>query len=246
MLEHKNYKEAGELLFTALAGGAPGFVARVAITPAQADFADKLATQRAVLAKLAMQRTTRDYDAAIETAERDPARLASDRRAMLAELLVADVLHCARRAFSSTALVSVLPDASADLRVAGKLFDVKAAGQCSLRWSRGPLTNRYYDDSAVTINSWYHASYCEEPDFAGYVCVYVYVEDDVPYAADFFYIERSGVGSLRPGRLPGAKQDYYHCSLSFPDDLHDARLFERVEQIVYKSSPVQYSAEHDK
>lgn len=215
-----DYKEAGTLLADALKHERAGFVARIAISREQADFAAGLAYYRRGLARLSLQRGHRDYAAAVTVGAHDLAQLATEKRAMLAEMLVADVLTVARIPFRNQSYVDHRPAAAADLCLYEREYDIKAAGQVSFEWSHGPARDRFSDDSCITINRCSHEHYCASPAFAGYVCVYVYVRNEVPYAADLFVCTVDSVGELRTASIPGVRDmSYYSPALPFPDAL---------------------------
>lgn len=227
-----DYKDAGAKLADALNNERAGFVARVSISPEQAEFAAGLAYYRRGLAKLSTQRgSRRDYAAATSlTTPADHAQLATDKRAMLAEMLIADLLTVARVPFKNQSYVDHRPAAAADLLVFDREYDIKAAGQVSYYWSHGPARDRYSDDAGVTINRGSHESYCASPAFAGYVCVYLYVRNEMPYAADVFVCPADAVGELHSASIAGWKDmSYYKPALPFPDRLRDEDWHARIE-----------------
>lgn len=217
-----DYKDAGAKLADALKNERAGFVARVSISPEQAEFAAGLAYYRRGFAKLSKQRgAERNYAEAnaVITAD-DKSQLATDKRAMLSEMLIADLLTVARVPFKNQSYVDHLPASAPDLLVFDREYDIKAAGQVSYYWSHGPARDRYSDDAGVTINRGAHENYCASPAFAGYVCVYLYVRDELPYAADVFVCPADAVGELHTASIAGWKDmSYYKPALPFPDDL---------------------------
>lgn len=224
---------ASASLLEALKSGSPGFIARLAIPRAQADLAFMTAQVRRSFAKLANQRHgERNYDTACEAPEasREKARLCTDRRAVLAEMLIADVLSATSADFALQPLVSHKIEPGADLSVLNKHFDVKSAGQLSPRWHGALYSGRAADDAQFIVNCQHHAGYCKDPQFEGYLCVYVYMHDDQPVAADIFYFSRAQLNSAtkHESRLaPGAAMSYYSLQLPFPDSKHSEQLPER-------------------
>lgn len=217
-----DYKAAGAMLADALKNDRAGFIARVAIAKDQAEFAAGLANYRRGLAKLSKQRcAVRNYaEANAVLTAADKAQLATEKRAMLAEMLVADMLTIACVPFKNQSYVEHVPAPEPDLMLFEREYDIKASGQVSYAWSHGPARDRFSDDAGVTINRGSHDNYCARPAFAGYVCVYIYVLDETPYAADVFYVPADEVGKLRTASIDGWKDmSYYKPALPFPDGL---------------------------
>lgn len=233
-MENSTLKEASALLVHALQAEKGGFVARVAVSLAQAELAAQTAQVRRAFAKLANQAAdNKDYERACAApySARESARLCTDRRALLSELVVHDVLAASGELFRMQPIVSFNIEPAADLEFADRTFDIKSAGQLSSRWHGAAHTGRARDDVMFLVNCGHHAKYCEVESFGGYVCVYFYMQEGAPVAADIFYITRSMVEGARKceGTISsGADMSYYSLMLPFPDDRHVQGVDERL------------------
>lgn len=218
---------AGKALLEAINTNKLGFVARVNIVPGQADAANSAALLRRALSKRHGTKQRLDYTQAVaaRNTDYDRGQIASDRRGVLAELLVADMLHAADApGLAVQPLVDYAPQPGIDIRVAGKAYDVKAAGQTSAAWSHQGARGRFNDDNYININNEGHVKYLADADFAGYICVYVYVENEQPAAADVFIFSKDNLGQRYAGTISNGFNDkdmrFYRLAFKFPDDLH--------------------------
>lgn len=220
-------KEAGALLVSALRSGATGFIARVTVPPFQRRLAIELATSRRVLAKLWGMETRREY----ATAYQDPVsayeqgRLRADRRGILAELIVGDLIRLSGADESSYAfqpLVSFKPESEPDIQFEGKLYDVKSASQAAADWSPNPVSSegRFRDDRGVAVNEKDHSNYMLTLGSVGYVFVYFYVEAGEPVSADVFVytLEQVSAVPVTPGSKNCREKDYRLYPVAFPDN----------------------------
>lgn len=227
-MQTTDYREAGRRLAAALTNNRPGYIARLRVTKGHREAAVKLAECRRLMAKVAGQRGFRNYETAAATPDTDyeRSRFYSERRGLLAELLVDDMLSLAGIEHSMQALVSHTTEPGADLSFGGFRYDVKAGGQLSFQWSPAPHTGRFSDDQGVAINYGDHLKYALEPGAAGYICMYFYMQDDVPVAADVFFHTMAQVAELplrgAAGSCPtyGKDRRHYLMTLDFVDDLH--------------------------
>lgn len=184
------YAAAGNQLHYALATETSGYICTVEINAAQLEIAASLATHRRTRAKLAMQQGARDYAAAahIPNTPTDQAAMASDRRGLLSELLVGDVLGSAGVQHSMQALVSHRAEPGADLTLGSSCYDVKSASGLSADWSPAGHQGRTSGDRYFICNEAAHHGYTAMPSFAGYVCVYFEIENGAPVRGSLYYV----------------------------------------------------------
>lgn len=227
------FAEAGKLLVEAIKNDTTGFVARVNVLPGQAAAAEAAAVLRRTLARRHSTKSRLNYEqaAAVGADVREHANLAADRRAMLSELLVADVLDAAKApGLQVQPLVAHKPQPGLDVRVLGKAYDVKAAGQMSLRWSHQGARGRFVDDRSININNGCHEAYMSDAAFAGYICVYVYMAGEQPVAADIFIFSSDALGDLNDGTITSdfvEDMRYYQIVLPLPDKRNSIDYAER-------------------
>lgn len=219
-----SYTDAAEALLNSLNESRPGFIARIDLSGGQLELAEMLAKSRRTLAKLSQQRGPRNYQRALAAPSdsSEISRLAADRRGVLAELLVDELLSLTAARYELQPYVSQKPVGGLDLDLGGKRYDVKAAGQMSAAWSPAAAAGRLIDDRLITVNAGDHARYIRA-GLAGYVCVYFYMRDGVPFSADLFLFTAAQVASLPVHEPPahssrGSKDMRYHSlALPFPD-----------------------------
>lgn len=233
------YKEAGKALRSALEEQRFGFVARVSVQPGQAALATLLAEARRAYAKLSLPgNDNRNFDAALKI--RDQHQLGnffSDKRAMLAEIVINELLYlgAGRGNYSMQPFVDTLPAPGADVIIKSREYDIKSASQVSALWSTRPVVkNQFVDDRAMTINGVSHADYAANANFSGYICVYFYIDDEMPEAADVFVIPSDNLGELQQPTIQGSTgyrdMRYYTIQLPFPDALHRTNFEARKER----------------
>ena len=220
-----SYPAAAQALLNALSESTPGFIARIDLSAGQLELSEMLAMSRRTLAKLSQQRGARNYHRAL-AAPSEPAelsRLAADRRGVLAELLVDELLSLGEAEYTLQPYVSNKPAGGLDLALGGRLYDIKSAGQLSALWSPA-AAGRRADDRLITINAGDHARYREE-GLGGYICLYFYMRAGVPAAADLFLFTADQVASL-PVQYPPAHclrgprdMRYHSLAIPFPYDI---------------------------
>lgn len=229
---------AAEKLLTALIENKTGFVARVELQPAMLAVAESTALARRVCARLTKQRGERDYAKASRVPPgSEYGQLAADRRGVLAELLVGDLLALADADFDMQPLVSHRTQPGADVIVAGRKFDIKSASQASADWSPGPAgSGRFTDDRLMLLNTIEHERYCRDDAHRGYISVYFYMRDGKPWAADVFYFSIADIehATHNAGTWPyvSARMNYMSLPLPFPDSLYSDGRFERIESLL--------------
>lgn len=228
-----SFAEAGKALAEAVKNNRTGFVARVNLKAGMAALSNHHAIGRRAQARIHMAGGNIDYMAAatIGTDPEEVAAMASERRAVLSEMLVYDVLRAARVPFRRNAFVDHVPMPGCDLEVVGCSLDIKAAGQASVAWSHQGARGKLLDDRNININYNAHEGYCAQSNFAGYVCVYFYIVAEEPIAADIFVIGLDGMGEVHSGSIVGnSHRDmrHYRIALPFPDsrysDMHGERI----------------------
>lgn len=233
-VESENIHAASEKLVKAISEKRPGFVTRIAVPAEQASFAEGAAWLRRVAAKLANQgKFTKNYKSAAlrPTTPAEQSRLCTDRRAVLAELAIGDLLFAADPDTSLQPLVSHKPEPGADAVFQGVKFEIKSAGQICSDWHGCLYNGRRRDDMNVMINCIHHGKYIADGGFGGYICTYLYVHNDAPSELDVYFFPAEHVSklSVQPGRLAGGSaQDYYSIRLPFPDALHAQGLESRI------------------
>lgn len=236
-MQAMTFQEAGKALVDAMNNERSGFVARVDVIPGQAAAAESAALLRRILARRHSTKARIDYAQAafIGTDAGELGQMAAERRAMLSELLVADVLDAVKApGLAVQPLVAHKPQPGLDVRVAGKAYDVKASGQMSVLWSHQGARGRFADDRHVNFNNGCHEAYMADAAFAGYICVYIYVVDEVPVSADIFLVGLDGMGELHASTITNQYVDdlrYYKVSLPFPDSRHSADYSARLASI---------------
>lgn len=242
MLNNQNRKRAGELLVYALRNKKTGFITRVSVPPALVSLAYDMGRCRRAMAKLTNQSGYRDYARATEepTDERERARICTERRGILAELVIGGLFDLSgAKDYALQPLVSHTSEPGADVRLDGLLYDIKAAGQLSAEWSAGPEGgSRLEDDNNISINHVDHCDYLMEVGAAGYISVYFYIENGVPVAADIFFNTMEQVSAL-PIRYPrncwkyGNKDMRYRLlPLSFPDERQSEGFEQRMASVL--------------
>ena len=231
------YAEAGKALVDAINNERAGFVARIEVLPGQAATADMAAVLRRTMARRHSTKARLDYSQAafVGTNAGELGQMAADRRAMLSELLVADVLVAAKApGFEVAPLVAHKPQPGLDVKVAGKSFDVKACGQMSVLWSHQGARGKFADDRHVNFNNGCHEAYLADAAFSGYICVFVYVLDEQPVAADIFLVNLDSLGELHASTITNPFVDdlrYYKVALPFADNRHSADYAARLASI---------------
>lgn len=219
-----SYQAAATALLNALHESRNGFIARIDLTAGQLELAEMLAMSRRTLAKLSQQRGPRNYQRALAAPDdsREISRLAADRRGVLAELLIDELLSLNDTDYTLQPYVAQKPVGGLDLDLGGRLYDIKSAGQMSAAWSPAAAAGRFVDDRLITVNAGDHARYIRE-GLAGYVCVYFYMRDGVPFSADLFLFTAAQVASLPvqepPAHSASPHKDmrYHSLALPFPD-----------------------------
>lgn len=236
-MQAMTFQEAGKALLDAINNERSGFVARVDVLPGQAAAAESAAVLRRIMARRHSTKARLNYTqaAVVGTDAGELGQMAAERRAMLSELLVADVLDAVKApGLAVQPLVAHKPQPGLDVRVAGKAFDVKAAGQMSVLWSHQGARGKFADDRNVNFNNGCHEAYQAEAAFSGYICVYLYVVNEVPVAADIFLVGLDGMGELHASTITNQFVDdlrYFKVALPFPDSRHSDGYATRLASI---------------